>query len=158
MKHSLIIILIATLTGCISPQVIKKNEVTCEIIRTGIIGNAELTKEFSTPGTTSGFTRNYSSLRVTEETSEIPLKKNVHFGVEYLFNGLAKGEKVAEVVTHPLIKRENKQASTGYTRNKKPGTSSGYILNRDYELVAGIWKLEYFHNGRYLCGASFEVK
>ena len=101
--------------------------------------------------------RSYSALKVVEETLKIPLIKNIHFGVEHTFTGLDKDGEVTEVVTHPLITKPNGDSSTGYKRNKKPGSFSGYILNRDYELVSGLWALDYFYKGKKLCGASFEV-
>ena len=156
MKNTLIILLLFSLLGCASTGHYENDEVACKIIKAGIL-EGDLKKEYEVEGRTSDYHRSYSALKVIEETLKIPLVKNIHFGVEHTFTGLDKDGEVTEVVTHPLIIKPNGDSSIGYKRNKNPGSFSGYILNRDYELVSGLWTLDYFYKGKKLCGASFEV-
>jgi len=158
MRNSWIVILTFSLAGCSSLHVFEDELVSCSVVKAGIIGEGKLTKVSSVLGTTSGFNQTYSGMRVTDETLIVPLKKDIHFGLQHAFLGLDKGEKIVEVVTHPLIVKPNGDRSTGYSRKKSPGNHSGYILNRDYELVAGEWMFEYFHEGKKLCGVSFDVR
>lgn len=157
MRVLLAVLILALLQSCASKPKLDDNLVECRILKQGIFNASVAYGSHAERNATTGRTQNFSSLRIIEETSKVPLVPNIHFGVNYEFTNLPPREKITEKVTHPKFGKPGHEPSTGYKRDKLPGLGSGYILNRSYELVEGEWKLEYFYQGRRLCGATFYI-
>ena len=99
-----------------------------------------------------------------ETTTTVPLTKGIRFGVEFIVNGKADKSMEIEVVwTYPQkIKNEKgeeyaqyKHRSIKYTNTK---TWTGYIINKDYEMVKGVWLLEIFYKNKKLYQKEFNVQ
>lgn len=149
------ILVLKLIVGCTSMQP-NNISASCEIIKSGIVTNTYVRSEPNAQ-TTTGILRFVSDIRVIEETVRIPLQKNIRFGMEYRFANLPVGERVLQTITHPVMIKPDGSISTGSRREKVPGSSFSYILDHDYELVAGKWQFEYWYKGEKLCGQTFEL-
>ncbi len=93
------------------------------------------------------------------------MQRNIYFGFAYELSGLPDGEiELDWTVVHPEMTKPDGTTSTGYTYIKPAtvedglaGGVSGYMLNRDYELVPGQWIFSYSYEGQVLVKKDFTV-
>lgn len=157
MRNILILFIVIFLTSCVSISEKPISRVSCEILKSGIVGQGTWIGEIIDIRTTSQITQEFVGINILKETTRIPLEKNINFGVEYIFSGLNIDEMITQQIIHPMMIKPDGTSSTGYTKNKEPGEGTSYILNRNYELVEGRWKFIYFHSGIKLCEQTFDV-
>ena len=96
-------------------------------------------------------------------TDRIETKKGVLFGIEFEIAESGDGSEVEiEVVhLHPPIRSPSKAEYTrqNYTVKKKLGLPHHalYMLEDDYELVTGMWRIQIHCQGRKCLEKSFEL-
>jgi hypothetical protein len=99
-----------------------------------------------------------------EKTNKVPLKFGISFGSEFILNSSSnKIIKIETVWKYPKkIKNDEgkyfselRKTSSKRTNEKK---WTGYVINRDYEMVKGKWVLEIYHDNKRLYKKKFFVE
>jgi len=135
------------------------NEPTCEINNWGIISNETFTHNVKDKSKFSGEAAEHSGIIIKKTTIEIPLVKDISFGIEHSFKNIAPEELIKVKVTHPLFIKKDGSTSKQtehYIKTANIGTS--WQLNREWELVEGKWIFEYVYNNKVLCSKEFTTK
>lgn len=159
-----IIALITALNG-VSSQV--HAELSSEIIEYGYYQPVgELTRERNY-NTASGYVRTGTDVQLVEQTVDIPMALGRLFGFKFRIRGFPRDEVTVDLelaVTHPEIVRPNATRVSGYRYpvtmdviGGKIETQTGYKFDRDYEMVAGEWKFQYWRGDTLLLEQSFNV-
>jgi hypothetical protein len=123
--------------------------VTGHLIDYGIYRMTHQQKRYEVPGEPGRYSIN-SRTEFTKTTERIPLEKGTAFGIAWVITGLQE-ERFVEVlyfVEHPEMTLENGKKSTLLTEKLKrrviggvAGGVDGYVMNHDYELLPGDWKV-----------------
>ncbi len=124
------------------------------LIDYGVIKPTSQQQRYTVPDQPGRFAIN-ANLEIVKKTEEIPLKQGTTFGIVWAISGLK--EKTIEVVysvEHPEIILENGEKSRLGTERMThqvvdgiAGSIDGYILNHEYELVPGDWKVGIKYKG-----------
>ncbi len=119
------------------------------------------------PTTASGKTNQLSEIVKLEATTTVRARLGTSFGFEYRVSGDEPGMPVAVsvVVTLPKAGLFNPATQKRYYREQwRPSqnvvgatTMVGYLFERDWEVVPGIWKFEIWHGQQKLAEQSFCV-
>ncbi len=128
----------------------------CIITKAGLSKN-DIIATVADSNSPTGIVHKNKNMLIYEETTLIPLRKNISFAFHHTFFNIPKGELIDERVTHPKFIKPSGEVTHEYTRRKRPGTGSGYSLDNDFELVRGKWTFEYSYKGKKLCEQSFRV-
>ena len=114
---------------------------------------------------TSGYVQTGNDVVLVQQTNNIPMKKGRLFGFKFKLAGFENVQVVQLnlVVTHPKIVRQNNgSVSTGYSYvvtlqpvNGVVENHSGYILDNDYEMVAGEWRFEFWYKEKLVLSKVF---
>tara|TARA_B100000809_G_scaffold86653_1_gene85017 strand:- start:9978 stop:10256 length:279 start_codon:yes stop_codon:yes gene_type:complete len=92
------------------------------------------------------------------------MEPNIEFGIEFIVKAKkSKAIKIDIVLTYPTpIKNEKGQIFRNYKDHEKIWTNdktwTGYVLNKDYELVPGLWTYEVFYKDKLLYTKIFKLK
>jgi hypothetical protein len=101
-----------------------------------------------------------------EETSTVPARIGVEFGLEYKIVGEPAGTDVSLefVISYPEVGLADPESSTPLRESRFERTKSigevvylGYGFENDWELVTGAWTFEIRYDGRKLAEESFTV-
>lgn len=126
--------------------------------------NSTLTNYEKNPTSPSGQSRLADNNGFYETTTDVPMRLDIEFGIEFMIeSSVKKSVDIIIVLTYPKpivnekgqIFKEYKSYRTIQTNNKN---WTGYILNKEYELVSGIWNYEIFSNGKLLYTKQFNIK
>lgn len=117
--------------------------------------------------TATGYVLTGSAVELVEQTEQIPLALGRLFGFKFRMRGFPRDEVAVTmelVVTHPKIIRPNGTQVEGYRfpvtldlRGGKVESQTGYKFDRDFEMVAGEWKFQYFLGTKLLLEKIFNV-
>ena len=115
--------------------------------------------------TTSQVVWEGGQVQLVQRTQRVPLVKDIYFAFQYVLSGLPEGEvELLWTVEHPPIEKPDGTVSTGYSYSRTEETAggqvagqSGYVLNKDFELVPGTWVFSYSYAGKVLVRQEFQV-
>ena len=146
-------------TGCYQ----QKNEV--EILSYGITDNIA-DETVTRPDAVHGEDDIYDGWNLLESTSEITLKENVQFGIEYIFRGQTDKSitTVEEVIIFPEGGLTDPESGKNYSIDiaeqgipvNEPNNFC-YRLETDWEQVPGLWIFRVRYEGKILAEQKFEV-
>jgi len=115
----------------------------------------------------SGYVRAGGNVKLTKQTTEIPIDQNRLFGFKFLLDGFDPDLRSASLileVTHPEMTRPNGSKSKGYTYPVNidvwQGISenrSGYRFDKDYEMVEGEWVFQYLYENKMVVQQKFNL-
>jgi hypothetical protein len=155
----------ATLLGLFSWQA--HGEILGEIVEYGYyqpVGQLERERNFNTA---TGFVRTGTDVQLVEQTADIPMALGRLFGFKFRIRGFPRDEvavKLELAVTHPEIVRPNGTHISGYrfpvtldVAGGKIETQTGYKFDKEYEMVAGEWKFQYWRDDQLLLEQTFNV-
>jgi len=142
-------------------------ELSSEIIEYGYyqqVGELERERNYSTA---SGYVRTGTDVQLVEQTTDIPMTLGRLFGFKFRIRGFPRDEVTVNLdlaVTHPEIVRPNGTRVSGYRYpvamdviGGKIETQTGYKFDKDYEMVAGEWKFQYWRGDTLLVEQTFNV-
>jgi hypothetical protein len=127
--------------------------------RAQIVGTVEQ------PATASGKTNRLANIVKLETTTTVPARLGTSFGFEYRLSGEPQGSAavIDIIVILPQAGLFNPATQKRYHREEwraspnrvGAATVVGYLLEKEWERVPGIWKFEVWHAGRKLAEQSF---
>lgn len=138
-----------------------------EILTYGLCERGEVTQKYAVPESAGGYATKALWLRITERTDIVPLRPNAGFGYEWRAWGLPKdGELMFSYrVSHPQIVRPDGRVLTESFEELPMAVVDGtiatvdcYVLEDDYELVAGDWEFSVYYEGTLLVSKRFQVR
>ena len=142
-------------------------EVTGQVLEYGYYQAIKAPQRIRNEQLPSGYERAGGEVRLVRQTELIPLAKDRLFGFHFRIQGFSKDQVTAQlklVVHHPEITRPDGSKSTGYSypipllvRDGRIDDKTGYQLNKDFEMVEGDWRFEYWLGERKLLEKSFKV-
>lgn len=142
-------------------------EVTGQVLEYGYYQAIKAPQRIRNEQLPSGYERAGGEVRLVRQTELIPLAKDRLFGFHFRIQGFSKDQVTAQlklVVHHPEMTRPDGSKSTGYSypipllvRDGRIDDKTGYQLNKDFEMVEGDWRFEYWLGERKLLEKSFKV-
>jgi hypothetical protein len=142
-------------------------EIRGEIIEYGYyqpVGQLERERNFNTA---TGYVRTGTDVQLVEQTADIPMALGRLFGFKFRIRGFPRDEVAVNLelsVTHPEIVRPNGTRISGYRYpvtldvvGGKIETQTGYKFDKEYEMVAGEWKFQYWRDDQLLLEQTFTV-
>jgi hypothetical protein len=142
-------------------------EVTGEVLEYGYYQAVKAAQRVRNNELPSGYERTGGEVRLVQQTDRIPLAKDRLFGFRFHIKGFNKDQVTAQlklVVSHPEMTRPDGSKSTGYSypmtlvvRNGQVDDKTGYQLNKEFEMVEGDWRFEYWLGERKLLEKTFKV-
>jgi hypothetical protein len=155
---------IATLLAFISNAAIGQTIKRIEITEFGIY-SLDQGERISAPNTPAGFRRDVDNIKLISATDTVPARLGVHFGFRYRIVG-EKGAtftlKKVTLIPQPGIQNPN----TGETKLRGETSLasgvggilySGYTFSYPWEIVPGVWTIEFWDGDRKLASQSFNV-
>jgi hypothetical protein len=119
------------------------------------------------PGTASGKTNQLANIVKLETTTTVRARLGTSFGFEYRLEGAPEGAAAAVKIVvvlpkaglfNPVTKQRTHREEWRPAPSMVGGASlAGYLMERDWEIVPGIWKFEIWHDGRKLGEQAFCV-
>jgi len=161
-SSAFLFLLFSTIVSCVSNK-LGEGEISITETNYGLY-KAVATGQIDNEQSATGKTNVAHNIGFYETTTNIPLTKGIQFGAEFIVNGKANQEVELEVVwTYPQkIKNNNEVEFSQYkstsTRSTNDKTWTGYIINKDYEMVKGVWLLEIFYKNKKLYQKEFIVQ
>jgi hypothetical protein len=136
-----------------------------DIVGKGIyqVATGELTSEKQTP---TGVAASTEHVKKIEDTTTVPARSGLEFGIQYVIGGSPKGGQVPIRIVNLYPKEGLRNPQTGkvvrrseIVRNKIIGDViyTGYAFENAWEIVAGVWKFQLWHKNRKLAEQSFTV-
>lgn len=136
-----------------------------DIVGKGIyqIAVGKLAPEKQTP---TGVAASVANETKIQDTTTVPAKIGLEFGIQYLIVGAPKGAQVpiriVNVYPPPGLKNPNSKEPirrAEIVRNKTVGDViyAGYGFENAWEIVPGTWTIELWHKDRKLAQQSFTV-
>ena len=142
-------------------------ELKAEILEYGYYqpeGELERQRNYSTA---SGYVRIGDNVRLVQQTTEIPKALGRLFGFKFRIRGFPRDEVAVNldlVVSHPEIVRPNGTRISGYrypvTMDLEGGkleSQTGYKFDKEYEMVEGQWRFQYWFKDRLIVEQVFNV-
>jgi Domain of unknown function (DUF3859) len=114
----------------------------------------------------TGMVASVKNVKLVEETTTVPARIGLEFGIQYAIVGVPKGAKVPIRIVNVYPKQGLRNPKTRKTvrraeivRNKVIGelNYAGYAFENKWEIVPGVWKFELWHKNRKLAEQSFTV-
>ena len=143
---------------------------TAQIDRIDIVGKGiyeiavgKLTAERQTP---TGVAASVENAKMIQDTTTVPARKGLEFGIQYVIVGMPKGAQVPIRIVNVYPKQWLRNPKTHKTvqhaeivRNKVIGDViyAGYAFENEWEIVPGVWKFELWFKNRKLAEQSFTV-
>ncbi|UCV21098.1 DUF3859 domain-containing protein [Ferribacterium limneticum] len=128
-----------------------------EILSAGICVNGEVIERYDQPQSAAGYANMVATLRITEQTDEIPLRKGIGFGFAWKAKNLPPSATITYRLEHPVLTRPDGRSLDHFEENLRQNTKLGVIetvdcnfLSEEHELVPGTWTLSVIHNGSLL--------
>lgn len=135
------------------------------VIAYGIYDVVKAGRLQSHPATSTGKIISQPVLRLKQSTRHIPLEKDTYFGYQYRIEYPAptgSWVKLKRIVSHPPMTRPDGGRTTGSQRiiRKKVDAGAiialdGYAFNEKYEMVAGEWRFQLWHQDSLLLEQRF---
>ena len=130
-----------------------------------ITDDSESYEWVSSRATTPTITEN-NVYTLVRNTSIVPLKKGITFGIDFNISGCEDGEwSYMFSLAHPEIIKPNGQVSTGYSGLRKLYCTNGngdavrtFSFDYEYEMAAGEWVFSIIHDGKTLAHHSFIIE
>ncbi|HZW13483.1 MAG TPA: DUF3859 domain-containing protein [Noviherbaspirillum sp.] len=119
------------------------------------------------PKTPTGLSRRPSEVRISKQTTQIPLSMGTRFGVCYVVDGLEPNTPfdLRKTVVHPKLTRPDGSVSTSFSALRRGRAHSsriegceGYGFDHPFEMVAGVWRISISIEGQELVSQDFEVR
>lgn len=133
-----------------------------EIVRFGLCSQRDA-KSYAQPQSTAGYATT-GPLRLTEITTDVPLRKGIGFGFVWRAHNLPDHPVITYRVEHPAITRPDGVTLTHFEEDLQEEATNGsietidcYMLSESHELVPGQWTLSVFFRGSLLARKSFQV-
>jgi hypothetical protein len=127
---------------------------------------SEMTRERNY-NTATGYVRSGGKAELVQQTEEIVAQKNRLFGFKFRMRGFKPDAVTADLtlkVSHPTIVRPNGTSVSGYSYpvtvdivDGIVASQSGYRFDKEYEMVPGPWRFEYWHNNKMIVEKTFNV-
>jgi hypothetical protein len=137
-----------------------------EILWAGIY-RAQIVGTVEQPATASGKTNQLANIVKLQATTTVPARLGTSFGFEYRLWGEPQGSPatIDIVVILPKAGLFNPATQKRFNREKwRPSpnrvgaaTIVGYLFEKEWEAVPGIWKFQIWHGSRKLAEQSFCV-
>lgn len=115
----------------------------------------------------SGYERTGGDVVLAKQTQQIPLIKDLLFGFKFHITGFPKDQVAAELtlkVSHPPMTRPDGSRRDSYSYpipisiwNGEFSDKTGYKFDKNFEMVAGEWKFEYWYKDNLLLSQSFQA-
>lgn len=170
MKCLLLFAIIFALAGCDQPvteelDAGKDLAVSGSILKYGIYELIKPGKLRDVPGTTTGKSIVKPVIQLTEQTSRIPLIKEIYFAYQYRLSNFPAQPPLVQlrrVLKHPEMTLPDGTKTTG-SDFMIPGKvhvgeiigSDGYAFSEDYELAEGEWTFEIWYQDKLLIEQRF---
>jgi len=133
-----------------------------EVVRHGLCVQSDA-KSYSQPQSTAGYATT-GLLRLTEATTDVPLRKGIGFGFIWKARNLPDRPVITYRVEHPAITRPDGVTLDHFEEDLEEQAANGsietidcYMLSEEHELVPGVWTLSVFFRGSLLAKKSFRV-
>jgi len=149
-------IFVAALTGQSLGSSVQ--EPSCKIEAFGIFSKSQLLGVRAAPETASGRERLYEVDGPTKQTSVIPARLGLRFGVMHRFANIPEGGVIDLTIRHPPLPTRNGGMTTESKLRKSPdsdGTDFGF--DHPHELMPGTWVFDFHLSSRLLCSHTFTV-
>lgn len=144
-----------------------KAEISGEILEYGYYRQVGELKRERNYSTATGYVQKGAEVLLVEQTREIPAVLGRLFGFKFRIRGFPRDEVAVNmklVVTHPEIVRPNGTRVSGYDyevamdlAGGKVENQTGYKFDKEYEMVEGEWKFQYWLNEQLILEQSFNV-
>jgi hypothetical protein len=128
------------------------------------MGQMERERNFNTA---TGFVRTGTDVQLVQQTADIPMALGRLFGFKFRIRGFPRDAVTANLelaVSHPEIQRPNGTRISGYrfpvtldVVGGKVESQSGYKFDKEYEMVAGEWKFQYWRGEQLMLEQTFNV-
>jgi len=136
-----------------------------DIVGKGIyqVAVGELKSEKQAP---TGVVASVENVKKIEDTTTVPARNGLEFGIQYVIGGMPKGAQVPIRIVNVYPKQGLRNPKTRKTvrrveivRNKIIGDViyAGYAFENEWEIVPGVWKFELWYKNRKLAEQSFTV-
>lgn len=129
------------------------------IYRASIVGTVDQ------PDTAIGRTNQLGNIVKLENTTTVPARIGINFGFEYRLAGSPEGNSATVRIVvippkagllNPATQRRVYRETWNASEALIGGTTLvGYLLEKDWELVPGLWKFEIWHADRKIGEQSF---
>ena len=149
----------------ISAQVLA--EIKASVLEYGYYQNTMPTQRIRNDDSPSGYERSGGEVRLAKQTQQIPMAKGLLFGFRFQVSGFPKDQVAAKLVlkvTHPEMVRPDGSKRNGYSYpipmqvwDGKIIENTGYRFDKNFELVEGDWRFEYWHEDKMLFSQTFQV-
>ena len=99
-----------------------------------------------------------------EKTTNVKLKNDARFGAEFILNSDSYESIEIDIIwTYPKSIQNDKGENFSQLKKtswKKANQKEwvGYVINREYEMVEGVWTLEIYHEEKRLYQKKFNVE
>jgi len=160
-KFISLFIIASTLISCDEP-------ITAEILEYGVYKDNSDVINQKNPATFSGnvvLTKGEPIL--IEKTNQVPLQLGTIFRFCFVVNNLPKDKGMIGLnlkLEYPEMEKPDDTKSTGFEFVEKNEVikgvvvnCNGYILNKAYELVSGVWRFTYSYNNNVLLQQEFHT-
>jgi hypothetical protein len=136
-----------------------------DILEKGIYDSREVAR-VPTPELASGKSRLLADLKLVKETTTIPARLGVRFGIRYKLVGEPAGAPAPLLWVVKFPEQGLRNPETNQTKpddrvklNRTIGDIHyrGYGLDADWEVVPGIWTFEIWQDDRKLAEQKFEL-
>lgn len=164
MRGPLALLFFAAVVGGALAQSAGKVE-RIEIVEAGIY-QAETESIELAPGTASRHHNKLVVTRLVAPTTRIEAKLGIHFGMRYRVVGRPSGVSVrlTSITHYPAPGLKNPLAGSVQARGEHSLVAtiaqlnySGYVFERDWEVVPGKWTFELWEGDRKLASQAFDV-
>ena len=149
--------------GCAAPQ---DARLRARLMHAGIVEPVGPQHRTPDPASATGF-RTRGDAAVTSETTTVPCKRGIAFGIAFRVDGLPDGQPVrlTQVIRHPPMKKpdgsviheqlssQQLRSSAGYTIGKV-----FYTLREEYEVVPGDWSIAILQGSTLLLRQDFKLE
>ncbi len=152
------------LVACCAASRAEPQGAQAEILWTGVF-QANIVGAVDQPNTAIGRTNQLGNIEKLETTTTVPARLGVSFGLEYRLTGGAEGSMatIQIAVVPPKAGLLNPATQRRlYRETWRPSsvvigapTVIGYSLERDWEVVPGLWKFEIWQGNRKLGEQTF---
>jgi len=136
-----------------------------EILQAGLY-TANVVRRDASPGTASGNTAITEGTNFYLQTTQVPARLGIRFGVEYRLIGSPEGERVqlrsvwripAPGITNPANGNTYRQSPRDFEALVGSRRTQGYGFDQAWEIVSGDWVYEIWDGSRLLMSKAFTV-
>jgi Domain of unknown function (DUF3859) len=160
----LLLVCLAMLYALVASQAGVASEVSATITRHGETTTHRMTGSREAPGTLSGVVNLVEDVSLVRETQIICADLGRSFGVWLSIEapaGQALPMEIDTVTEHPVMTAPDGRSSTAQRSTMLSlGTETyfGWSFDHTWEIVPGLWRFAFHHEGRLIAEKLFEVR